>query len=625
MAVVCYINGKPAYPSLKNAIKVTKENPFLHNDDAKTLDVEFPMEIAENLLIFGPVHRIDVSKKLEPFDDCRLMVDNIPVIRGSGRVTEITQDAVKLQILSGSNNLRYRSIFDNIYIDRLTYPTVSSRFRPNPSTKGGDASSLIDVTSDIQGQGYIGNPRQYVFMPVIDATNDCVANEIVAYGQSPLGVTTTDNLNKLALFNRAVQPNFMMVFETAIRAAGYTIKENEYNVAPWNDLVICSARQTIVIANTLPHWKVSTLLDEFRKLFNAAYIFDEDEKSVRIVHASRLADSETVEYETAEEMTSSYDEDGIEYLGSSNIKYNMSGLGSEVDSIPEDVFREFDVLEYDSYDALALAFGRMGTKDRLTHLFVFPAGYIYGFEDTETVDGEEVKTGQINMKRAGIFTPLIRDSQSDTYVELNICPVSMDKEEKTAHTTMVATSYGKYLGVNEFGDKANFFLPIIDNEQGNAYADDDERDYVSIQDVIESGESAKAEETDETSTIQLMWVTGIAYRWFPDDEFARVLQTPMSTTDFFICGNLPISLALTHGAGRTNIGSFHERVIKINAGQSVDANNEVLVSFLCDGIPDVNKIFSFHNKRYLCSKVEIEVTGDGIERLKKGYFYELLE
>lgn len=229
------------------------------------------------------------------------------------------------------------------------------------------------------------------------------------------------------------------------------------------------------------------------------------------------------------------------------------------------------------------------------------------------------------MKRAGIFTPLIRDSQSDTYVELNICPVSMDKEEKTAHTTMVATSYGKYLGVNEFGDKANFFLPIIDNEQGNAYADDDERDYVSIQDVIESGESAKAEETDETSTIQLMWVTGIAYRWFPDDEFARVLQTPMSTTDFFICGNLPISLALTHGAGRTNIGSFHERVIKINAGQSVDANNEVLVSFLCDGIPDVNKIFSFHNKRYLCSKVEIEVTGDGIERLKKGYFYELLE
>ena len=95
MAVVCYINGKVAYPSLKNTIKITKENPFLHDKDSKTLDVEFPMDIMENRLVFGAVHRVDTSKKLDIFSDCRLLVDNIPVITGTGRVSEITQDSVK--------------------------------------------------------------------------------------------------------------------------------------------------------------------------------------------------------------------------------------------------------------------------------------------------------------------------------------------------------------------------------------------------------------------------------------------------------------------------------------------------------------------------------------------------
>ena len=601
MAVVCYINGKVAYPSLKNAIKITKENPFLHDKDSKTLDVEFPMDVMENRLVFGAVHRVDTSKKLDIFSDCRLLVDNIPVITGTGRVSEITQESVKLQILSGNNSVRYRSEFEKIFIDRIQYVAVDIKYRNlfHP---------YVEVTDEINSKRYIGDISKYVFMPVIDSSNDCMANMVM-----PLNESGSSGVSALGLTNQAVQPNLMMVLHTVLEHLGYTVKQNVYNVAPWNELIICSARQTLNIAHALPHWTAATFLDEFRKLFNATFLFDEDAKTVSIVQATSLNEVSVVEYECAEELTSSYDEDGIEYLGSSNIKYNLSELGSERETIPDEVFKEFTIAEYNSTNELITAFNGMSKKDKLTTLLVDPNGYIYGYEE-ENENGEP--TGVIGMKRTGVFSPLVRDSESDTYVELNMCPVAMDLGERKVRTVL----YYQQEGV--LGPDVTFtaMLPIMENPEGSANEDAEERGYVSIQDVLESGENAKAEETEETVTMQLMWPARQCF--IPEIGIYRL---PLSHTDPRLCNNaLGYSLALSHARDWNYVGKFHERVIRINAGQSVDANNEVNIKFLCDGIPDVNKIYIFSGKAYLCSKADIEVNDDGINPLKNGYFYEML-
>ena len=601
MAVLCYINNKVAYPSLKSPIKITKENPFLHDKDSKTLDVEFPMDIMENRLVFGAVHRVDTSKKLEAFSDCRLMVDNIPVITGTGRVSEITQESVKLQILSGNNSVRYRSEFDKIFIDRIQYVTVDNKYKN---------SNLpwVYVTDEINSQQYIGDISKYVFMPVIDSTNDCMANMILAL------MSSSNTISASGLTNQAVQPNLMMVLHTVLQHLGYTVKQNVYDVAPWNELIICSARQTLNIAHALPHWTASKFLDEFRKLFNATFLFDEVAKTVSVVQASSLNEVSSVEYECAEELISSYDEDGIEYLGSSNIKYNLSGLGSERETIPDDVFKEFTIAEYNSTNELINAFNGMSKKEKLTTLLVDPNGYVYGYEEE---DGNGGLTGVIGMKRTGVFSPLVRDSESDTYAELNMCPVAMDQGEHKARTTL-GTGAGAILG--PYLTMTNM-LPIIENPDGNASLDAEERGYVSIQDVLEADESPTAEETEESVTMQLMWPARRVFRLDPNQNYFL----PLSHTDPLLCNDsLMYSLALSHALNRNYIGKFHERVIRINAGQSVDANNEVNIKFLCNGIPDVNKIYIFHGKAYLCSKAEIEVGAEGIDPLKNGYFYEML-
>ena len=63
-----------------------------------------------------------------------------------------------------------------------------------------------------------------------------------------------------------------------------------------------------------------------------------------------------------------------------------------------------------------------------------------------------------------------------------------------------------------------------------------------------------------------------------------------------------------------------------NRGVTVDIDSHDLycIKFLTDEIPDPTNIFIFRNRRFICQKLELNVSDDGISRLKTGYFYEIL-
>ena len=46
--IVCSLNGKAAYPSSSDKIKVTYENQFVKDSGSYTYDISFPMDIARN-------------------------------------------------------------------------------------------------------------------------------------------------------------------------------------------------------------------------------------------------------------------------------------------------------------------------------------------------------------------------------------------------------------------------------------------------------------------------------------------------------------------------------------------------------------------------------------------------
>lgn len=612
--IQCHINGKIGYPDIKSEIKVTKENPYLKNGGSYTMDVSFPMSIPENAALFANLHRMDVSKAdLKSYDDCALYVDNLLLVRGSGRVTEVTETTVKLQILGGYRDLKYKSKLYSIYLDRIdSYPVVDAKYQHMSDHSYIPESEMVYVRDEIRQKGYVGDKYQYVFMPTYDIDNDVIVNF------TPRVYRDQDYYRNdcTALMDIAVQPNLMMVLRCVLEYVGYKIEDNVFDTSPWNELIIANVRQTKNIAYALPHWSVATFLDEFRNLFNASFIFDEENKTVRIVRNNELDRSRDVAYEVADEYKTNYDDDGVEYLGGSNIKYDLQGGDRTLDDVPADVLQKFEVWEYETYLELLSAFAHMTEEEKFTHVFSCNQGYFfYGKE----VNDEGDETGNYILKPFGIFGPLYRDVDSESFVTLRMSPANMLKQGYEQYYMVKGIESSGY--IRQQWGKSLLILPAANNPNGNENIDYDEKGYVSVSDVLENGEDKDAEETEEDSVMPLVWVEETTYN--PPRSNDPAYGIPLSETDYRNgYQRKAYSLALVNGYVNSHyIGELHRGTVQIET--TVDTNNEVCFQFLCESVPDPTAIYIFRNKRYLCGKIEIKATNNGVDRMKTGYFHEI--
>lgn len=612
--IQCHINGKIGYPDIKSEIKVTKENPYLKNGGSYTMDVSFPMSIPENAALFANLHRMDVSKAdLKSYDDCILYVDNLLLVRGSGRVTEVTETTVKLQILGGYRDLKYKSKLYSIYLDRIdTYPVVDAKYQHMSNYSYIPESEMVYVRDEIRQKGYVGDKYQYVFMPTYDVDNDVIVNF------TPNVYRDQDYYRNdcTALMDIAVQPNLMMVLRCVLEYVGYKIEDNVFDTSPWNELIIANVRQTKNIAYALPHWSVATFLDEFRNLFNASFIFDEENKTVRIVRNNELDRSRDVAYEVADEYKTNYDDDGVEYLGGSNIKYDLQGGDRTLDDVPADVLQKFEVWEYETYTELLSAFALMTEEEKFTHVFSCNQGYFfYGKEMND--EGDE--TGNYILKPFGIFGPLYRDVDSESFVTLRMAPANMLKQGYELYYMVKGIESSGY--IRQQWGKSLLILPAANNPNGNENIDYDEKGYVSVSDVLENGDDKDAEETEEDSVMPLVWLEETTYN--PPRSNDPAYGIPLSETDYRNgYQHKAFSLALENAGVNTHyIGELHRGTTQIET--TVDTNNEVSFQFLCESIPDPTAIYVFRNKRYLCGKIEIKATNNGVDRMKTGYFHEI--
>jgi hypothetical protein len=648
--IVAFINGKKAYPSTGTGVKITLENPFIKEGEERTMEVAFPFSIPENYSIFGSLNRIDTSFETGIFEDCAIVVDNIEVVRGKGRVTSVTKDELKLQIRGGSSGMRFKESFKNIFIDSIFYGNVESRHEF--LGRGLSISSgLSDLSSDYTLQGFVGSPGKYAFLPVYDESNDLYINTPCAYVRGNQVATS------LMPWRKAIMPNLMWVLKKVMQRIGYTIKENYYDRDPWAKLYVCSARETVNMAKALPHWSVYTFLDEFRKLFNATFIFNDGEKSVRILPFSESALMDTVEYEPTDEFDASFDEDGIEYLGTSNLEFELSGSERTPDCLTEDILGAFDVEEFSSKAAAYASFSSKTERGKLTTIFKFPEGYAYG----KPLFFDEGEINTILFNDCGYFSPLIRKDQGSS-ISLKMVPVAMSWHDEAVCYLLnqalvdiiVTLNNTKWFRISEEEVLEEFpFSGLIANiECEETYDYKGEREeidmgYTTVAEVIEEGGSVPSDSESQeimqlifaaSQTIMrkcgerlnaerydytgLVSVNRIALPVGYTDYRMLELYSSLTSGEIHLTSWPKNSLSIMPVSGASAPGNFHNSGVKIR--RTIDGNNQVKIPFICDGKPDVTKKFLFRNKLYLCAKVEMNVTGEGIDRLKTGYFYELL-
>lgn len=621
--ITCIINGHKAYPISTSSIKVTYANQYVTDDGEYTYDITFPMNILENRVIFKNVSRLEVKKNVAKYDDCKLFCNSQLIMSGVGTILSVNEKEIKLQIVGGKSRIKFNDRMTKHYIDEIPFGTAD---KPGYNVEKGWSQGIKDLQKikdiyrlDEDKSQFLGVEGKWCFVPVRDETNDMIANFV--------GVDRTKQFigyNAPYIMNLAVQPNLMYIFRKVVEYEGYTLKRNDFDCKPWNLLYIASAYKTRELCKALPHWSSYTFIEEFRKLFNATIVFDDILKTCSVINASELTTADSIEVEPMDEYTTDYDEDGsFSTSSTANLEYNLGNSANRdnYEVISKKVFDSFETVHSKElmgsnrqFASTTLSWSEK--KKRQTIIENFGNYYIY-MED---------ENGNKSWKPAGIWSPLIRDSSSDDFVDLNISPAAQVVENINFKSGLMEDKY--------YERRCLLSIPNDKESDSKEYdVDDDGYSYTSVQDALDD-ESALDNSEDEQecmniffilpgrvqstdgSTTKLSWV-GEKSRWPQFLTDYRINQGFRLGIAHFEDSYFSLSLCMKSEFGTTSLGTLHANGLKI------DNKNCMEVKFKSDDIPDPSKIYIILNKRFVCEKIEMEVKDDAIEPVYTGYFYML--
>lgn len=628
--ITCIINGHRAYPISTSSIKVTYANQYVTDDGEYTYDITFPMNILANREIFSNVSRMEVKKNIAKFDDCKLYVDSRIIMSGVGTILSVNQQEVKLQIVGGKSRIKFNDKMTKHYIDEINLGIAD---KPGYTVDKGwsqgwkGLQKIKDIYRlDDDKSKFLGVEGKWCFVPVRDETNDMIANFV--------GVDKTKvfiGYNAPFIVNPAVQPNLMYIFRKVVEYEGYTLKRNDFDCKPWNLLYIASAYKTRELRRALPHWSNYTFIEEFRKLFNATIVFDDIQKTCSVIKKSGLITADSVAIEPLDEYTTDYDEDGsFSTSSTANLEYNLgdSANRDNYEVISKKVFENFEIVHstatWDPQNQFQGTTQSWSEKQkRQTIIECNGSYYIY----VENEDGS--KTWQL----AGVWSPLIRDSSSDDYVDLNISPAAQVVEDINFKTAII--------GEDNYYEKRCLLSIPNDKEPDSKECDvdDDGYSYTSVQDAIED-ESTLDKSEDDQECMNIFFI--IPGEVQDDNKFSWVRaksRWPKFKTDYRI--NKEYCGSTEGGFGGNGGGTFKEKypyslsictkstndVVTLGClhdnGLRIDNKNCMEAKFKSDDIPDPSKIYIIRNKKFVCEKIEMEVKDDAIEPVYTGYFYML--
>lgn len=618
--ITCVINGMAAYPAASQSIKLTYANQYVTDDGEYSYDINFPMSIMDNRRVFHNVSRFDVSKVTQKYNDCKLYVSGRLILSGVGTVISVTEAEIKLQIVGGKSRIKFNDKLTKHYIDEIPFGTAD---KPGYTVDKGFSQKFKDKISEIyrlneDKSEFLGAEGRWCFMPVRDETNDLIANFV--------GVDRTKQFigyNAPFIMNLAVQPNLMYIFRKVVEYEGYSLKRNDFDCKPWNLLYIASAYKTRELCKALPHWSSYTFIEEFRKLFNATIVFDDIKKTCSVINASELTTADSVEIETLDEYTTDYDEDGsFSTSSTANLEYNLgdSANRDNYEVIPKKVFDSFEIVHSEElmgpdrqFASTTLLWSEK--KKRQTIIENYGDYYIY----VEDEDGNK------NWKLAGIWSPLIRDSASDDYVDLNISPAAQVVENINFKSGLLEDNYyekrcllsipndkepdSKECDIDEDGYSYTSVQDALDDES-MLDTSEDEQEYMNIFFIL----PGRVQTGDGTNT-RLSWV-GNKSRWPQFMTDYRInYGYRFSGIAFIDDAYYSLALCMKSEIGTTCLGNLHDNGLKI------DNKNCLQIKFKSEVIPDPSNTYIIHNKKYVCEKIELEVKDDQIEPIFVGYFY----
>ena len=611
------IDGKEAVIKAGTSFKLTRMNPYFEDQGDFTFEVQLPLNgCAENLAIFGALHRAEVGLAGWANKELPMHLIAPPVnVVGVAKVMTVSEAEVKVQLLAGKsavNDFGKDAEGKDLYIDEL------------------DLGLKLDNTNTPVGyQEPYDKDHLFVTFPVRDGNG-----MIVNY---PLWSFTLWSTNwrrgRCKYQNYAVQPYLATVINQILKKLGYAQILNVFN-QPWlKDVFVANNVQTNNVDDILPHWTVEEFFTELRNAFGVYLevkrgtdVLGQSWKYVNLVsltsHYSGGAD--VVLEQVTDELTADIDHDeSAKTTKEGNTDYEHGSI-SGILRLPDEVWQHAIIKTFNDESLLRLWVGQniKTEEEKSTSKWLFVdlnLNRTYAYL-------KSAKDGKFYLAQVDVFPPLIRNgafykaaTNREINTKLRIVPLQMAYQDFSCEYILNA-DYDPLI-IIEIANKLKG-IPILMSSADSVVPD---KQTYSVNGVINGDAESTTDETKKADKLYVAFNPNVAWEktgeYFPYKVPLGINYLP--TEDGFY---LPLSL-------NTNIPQPFSLRPSLNETASVGYNLEFMQSiktaverqflFLDDVDVDPTATYVIKGKRYACHKIEVTIDTNGVQPLKRGYFYEI--
>lgn len=680
-----FLDNKPAVLGDNLHIKLTRENVYFTKNGSYTYDVELPLQVKENRDIFGSINRIDTITEYHVFHAV-LRVDNKVLLDGKAVINQVTENAVKVQLLGGNSEMNFYTKGEELYVDELDLGDwmheLSYQPVPVPAEKGTavyravlDWMECVDIRflnkpdsqdpakaqsafewwrdrwwSYDHSQGYDAYDNRGVAFPVINTNSEwnsyckegLLCNEIVMrmhgsdgnYGRYfPEYRLGWENQVERSDGTPQVCPSYMPMLCRTIRkvldAVGYEIDipglQRLYtDNTLFRRIFIVTANNRIDIAKALPHWTVNEFLTQVERFLGVVFEVDEITKTCTLVsHQTWWTDTPLPIEDIVDEYTSEVSKEDTSDVSIGNIGYSMED--SEFHLSDDILGAATPDNRFTSYAQMQTYLQNGASADDKNKLFnVLGHQFILA-----TIKDSAGNVTEYYFKEVNQFGALMRQpDKKDIDVELKIVPATTTLQNVPFVITTSYTQDGKtYYNENKLDEVP---MPILTIE---GPSDVGEKLLVRAADSVKTDiESLIDGETtvDSASEIDKMFVAYVP-------EF----MTAIYNEDMSCVGEYPVVQPCSAYEVKSNAyGNKHNSALNYLTlqklqdketigntsfadGTVIDTTVKYCIKFISNEVLKPTRAFLIHGQRFACEKLEYNITAKGVSPLVTGYFYKL--
>ena len=626
--MIISINNKKAVLQPNFSIEFNEENPVFGESEAYTLSIEFPLRgCSENTLIFGHIRRtvIDTPAGVLP---CRIESGSF-LREGILTVTEISEKIVKCQFLSGMsirNYYSYGSILDDLFVDELNLCPLSDYSKRDPS----------------KCPAYFQDRATLAQLAWKDSSNH-YHNRSCENGESGNFVWQWTNGNEPV----TGFPYLLPLSIEICKCCGYTTDFSEWaDDELYANIIACNTFENQeYLTQSLPHWSIRDYFNKLAIALGGCFSIDEFNKHVGFrlyktvyknhIHLHNILSEYTVE-----------NTDDCDYIGSCRIVYpsrdeepykyeNCPELLSSYIKIENSVleFEDIDDLYYYYENNLRVAelnnidenFGKL--------LYHKPSETYFCLKFAKKKQGKKWNSSSMNFDWTWYYyfrlIPINRYASLSDYgtneIELEVSPALISTPECIQVLNLVdGICYQKiYEGCIIVEDRTISGGLFQDNYKS---IDSNPQPTFSVN-VLEGNKEA------ERYSFKYLPVACVDPYHYMESQLPIVdilVETPWHSYSIQDVPDASYDTSMYdyyQATGYYDLGwHFNLRCTKYREElPKIDSSRKFNFKFLLDSNPPVNSIFHILGKNYLCAKMTSTITNDGMSKMKKGEFYQIVD